>query len=114
MSTSNYHEIKEKEFLTTQEYSERKFNRYLKAHRILLSVTNEKFFWFISFVPFAIFSFFSGEYLFFLIIHFLYWMLYGKRKCEEFCSNDTEELEITIWVLEDIKKERESNSIKIS
>ena len=108
----NYHEIKEKELITTEGYSERKFNRYLKSHRILLSLTNEKFFWFISFVPFAIFSFFSGAHLFFLFVHFLYWILYGKRKSQEFCEKDVEELEIAIWVLEDIKKEKYSDCVK--
>jgi hypothetical protein len=47
----NYHEIKEKELETTKDYSDKKLRRYIKLHKILLSLYSKLFFWVISFIP---------------------------------------------------------------
>jgi hypothetical protein len=105
----NYHSIKRSELKTTENYSERKFKIYLKIHYILLSLYSELFFWTISFIPFITLAIciypenLNGIILFF---HFLCWKLFAKRKYHELCDKDIEDLELTIEVLEDIKKER--------
>ena len=76
-----YHSIKEKELETTKDYSEERFNRYLRSHRILRKLYSELFFWSISILPFIIVSVFllQDSYLFFLIVHFLFWYFKGEK-----------------------------------
>jgi archaellum biogenesis protein FlaJ (TadC family) len=104
----NYHDIKEKEFWVTKDYSEERFNRYLRFHKNLKGLYSELFFWSISIVPFIIVSVFllQESYLFFLIVHFLFWKFKGQKMYHKACDKDIEELELTIQVLEDIQKER--------
>jgi len=104
----NYHTIKEKELETTKNYSDKRFNRYLRFHKILRGLYSELFFWSISLVPFIIVSVFllQDSYLFFLIVHFLFWKFKGEKMYHKDCDKDIEELELTIEVLKDIQKER--------
>ena len=104
----NYHSIKEKELETTKDYSEERFNRYLRFHKILKGLYSELFFWSVSIIPFFIMVVFilKEAYLFFLFIHFLFWKFLGEKMYHKQCDKDIEELELTILVLEDIKKEK--------
>ena len=105
----NYHDIKQNELKTTENYSDRKFKNYLRVHYILLSLFSNLFFWAISFIPFVILPIFTGQtnlYGLFLFAHLLFWKIYAEKKYHELCDKDREELELTIEVLEDIKKER--------
>jgi len=45
-------------------------------------------------------------YLFFLFIHFLFWKFLGEKMYHKQCDKDIEGLDITIEVLEDIRKEK--------
>jgi len=106
----NYHEIKEEESEKTKNYSDKSLNRYIKGHKFLRGLYSELFFWIISLIPFFIFPLLIGPtlnvYLIYLVIHFFFWSLWGKKKYHEMCDKDIEELNLTIEVLEDIQKER--------
>lgn len=105
----NYHDIKQKELETTKDYSEKKFKRYIKLHRILLSLYSEMFFWSLSLIVMMLFPIILGQTnlcLLFLFGHLLFWKLKGEKMYHKDCDKDIEELELTILVLEDIKKER--------
>lgn len=105
----NYHDIKQKELETTKDYSEKRLKRYIKLHKILLSLYSKLFFWSISFIAMMIYPIIFGEtdlYLLFIFVHFLFWYFKGEKMYHNDCDKDIEELELTILVLEDIKKER--------
>jgi hypothetical protein len=107
---ANYHSIKAQEQETTKSFSAKKFHWYVKGHKILLALYSEFFFWGISWIPFLIFPFLFGLpqafYLFYVIAHFIMWEVTLKKKYHKECDNDIIELELTIQVLMDIKKER--------
>lgn len=109
----SYYDIKQKELKTTKDFSEKKFNRYVKAHRILRALYSELFFWSVSLVPLIICAFLIGGsvevFAFFFFVHFLFWYFKGQRMFYEDCRNDIEELDVTIEVLLDIKKEKYIN-----
>ncbi|MBM3185105.1 MAG: hypothetical protein FJZ67_02295 [Bacteroidetes bacterium] len=86
----NYHDIKGIESKLTESYTDRKFSNYLKFHYIIKFLHSTLFFWTISFVPFLIAPIY----------------LYPEKKYHELCDKNIEELELTMEVLEDIKKER--------
>ena len=106
----NYHEIKEEESEKTKNYSDKSLNRYIKGYKFLRGLYSELFFWIISLIPFAIFPLLIGPtlgvYLIYLVVHFFFWSLWGKKKYHEMCDKGIEELNLTIEVLEDIQKER--------
>jgi hypothetical protein len=106
----NYHEIKEEESEKTKNYSDKSLNRYIKGYKFLRGLYSELFFWIISLIPFFIFPLLIGPtlnvYLIYLVVHFFFWSLWGKKKYHEMCDKDIEELNLTIEVLEDIQKER--------
>ena len=80
----NYHEIKEEESEKTKNYSDKSLNRYIKGHKFLRGLYSELFFWVISLIPFAICPLIIGPtlntYTLYLVIHFFFWMFYGKKK----------------------------------
>lgn len=106
----NYHDIKEEESEKTKNYSDKSLNRYIKVHKIIRGLYSELFFWIISLIPFAIWPLIIGPtltiYTIYLVIHFFFWTLWGKKKYHKMCDKDVEELKLTIQVLEDIQKER--------
>jgi hypothetical protein len=106
----NYHELKEKELEKTKNYSDKSLGRYTKALKFIRGLYSELFFWIISLIPFAIFPLLIGPtltiYSIYLVVHFFFWSLWGKKKYHEMCDKDVEELNLVIQVLEDIKKER--------
>jgi hypothetical protein len=103
-----YHTIREEELETTKYYSESKFNAYIRFHRILRKLYSKFFFWSVSIIPFFIMVvfFLKEAYLFFLFIHFIFWKFFGEKMYHKQCDKDIEGLDITIEVLEDIKKEK--------
>jgi hypothetical protein len=105
----SYNEIKEEESEKTKSYSDKILNRYIRAHRIIRGLYSELFFWLISLIPFAIFPLLIGPtltiYIIYLVVHFFFWSLWGRKKYHEMCDKDIEELNLTIKVLEDIQKE---------
>lgn len=109
----NYYQIREKELETTKDFSLKKFNRYLKAHKILRSLYTELFFWSVSLIPIIVFPIFMdggvGTFALFFFVHFLFWYFKGQRMYYTDCKNDIEELDVTIEVLLDIKKEKYIN-----
>jgi hypothetical protein len=52
----NYHDVKNQELKNTKDFSDKKLERYIKAHKVLLNLSSEFFFWFLSFVVFMLFS----------------------------------------------------------
>jgi hypothetical protein len=42
----------------------------------------------------------------FVLVHFLYWTIKGKKDARKFIEEDVSELDLSIEVLEDIRKER--------
>ena len=105
----DYHNIKEKELETTKDYSDKKLRRYIKVHKILLSLYSKLFFWSISFIVMMIFPIIFGQtdlYLLFIFVHFLFWYFKGEKMYHKDCDKDVEDLRLTIEVLEDIQKER--------
>lgn len=106
----NYHEIKETELETTKDYSDKKFDKYLRSHKLLKSLHSELFFWSISLIPFFIYPLILdntiGMWLFFIFCHMLFWTFWGKKEYHKICDESIEELELHIQVLEDIKEER--------
>lgn len=109
----NYHDIKKNEVKTTEKYSDRKFRAYLKTHYVLRTLYSEFVFWGFSFAPFFIIPLITGQtnlYGLFLASHLLFWKLYAEKKYHEMCDKEIEVLELTIEVLEDIQKERNTIS----
>ena len=106
----SYHELKQEELEKTKKYSDKSLNRYIKSHKVLRGLYSELFFWIISLIPFAIFPLLIGPtlnvYLIYLVVHFFFWSLWGKKKYHEMCDKDVEELNLVIQVLEDIQQER--------
>lgn len=106
----NYYDIKEEESEKTKKYSDKNLNKYIKAHKFIRGLYSELFFWIISLIPFAIFPLIIGPtlntFLVYLVVHFFFWSLWGKRKYHEMCDKDIEEINLVIQVLEDIQKER--------
>ena len=106
----SYHEIKEKELETTKKYSDKSLSRYIKSYKVIRGLYSEFFFWLISLIPFAICPLLIGPtlntYTLYLVVHFFFWMFYGKKKYHKMCDSDVEEVNLTIQVLEDIQKEK--------
>jgi len=106
----NYNDIKEEELEKTKKYSDKILNRYIKYHKFLRGLYSELFFWIISLIPFAIFPLLIGPtltiYTIYLVVHFFFWSLWGKKKYHEMCDEDIEEINLVIQVLEVIQKER--------
>ena len=106
---SNYHQIKEKELKTTEKYSEKKMNRYINLHKILLKLYSKIFFWSISLIPIIVMPIIfdmTDYYIIFLFTHFLFWYFKGDKMYHKDCDGDIEEIKTTIQVLEDIKYEK--------
>jgi len=114
---ANYHTIKAHEEETTKNYSEKKMRRYMKAHKILLAVYSELFFWGISWIPFILFPLIFGLpqsfYLAYVLGHFLMWEFRLKKEYHKMCDSDISELCITLEVLKDIQKERQHGSSQV-
>ena len=106
----NYNEIKEEESEKTKNYSDKSLNIYIRSLKFIRGLYSELFFWIISLIPFSIFPLIIGPtiniFLTYLVVHFFYWSLWGKKKYHQMCDKDVEELNLVIQVLEDIKKER--------
>ncbi len=107
---ANFHEIKETELKNTRDYSKKKFNRYLKTHKVLLQLCQPWFYFVLSFIIFMLFPLiFSpdiGSFLFLMASHFIYWKVFGEKKQKKDMTNLIEELELTIEALHEIKKEK--------
>ncbi len=106
----NYHKIKELESKTTQNYSDSKLSVYISLHKVLLFFTSNVFFWSFSMAAFLIVPFFINNtliaYLITLLFHLCSWEFYLKEYSQNLTSKEKYELELTIQVLNDIKKER--------
>jgi len=112
----NYNEIKNEELIVTKHYSDKKLDRYIWNCMFIRKYLNENFFWIISCIPFIIIpgifiliGFLELDIitiLLFIITHLIFWLLKGKKEAIKIISETLPELELTIEVLEDIKKER--------
>lgn len=107
---SNYYRIKEQELKTTESFSKSKFDWYLRAHVALRYLFSELTFWTVSLLAMMIFPIFIGGdlnvYFLFFFCHFLFWLVYGQHQYHRDCDKDVEEIELTIQVLKDIRKEK--------
>ncbi len=111
-----YQEIKNDELIVTKNYSNKKLDRYILNCKFLRKLFSETFFWIVSFIPFlaipSVFiylGFFKLDIMtvsMFTLLHFLFWLLKGKKEANKVISETLPELELTIEVLEDIRKER--------
>ena len=112
----SYQEVKNDELIVTKHYSKRKLDRYIWFCMFIRKYLNENFFWIISCIPFIIIpgifiliGFIELDIitiLLFIITHLIFWLLKGKKEAIKIISETLPELELTIEVLEDIKKER--------
>ena len=112
----NYHEIKEKELISTEKFSSKKLNRYIWLCKFLEKMLTENFFWVISAIPFFIIpsifisiGFFELDPMtifLFTIVHFLFWIIKGRKEALKVINETLPELEILIEVLKDIRNER--------
>lgn len=112
----DYSEIKEEELLVTKDFSDKKLNRYIRLCKFIKRAYNEKLFWVVSVIPlFAIpllFHFLGVlpitpiTALIFVVTHFLYWHFRGKKDVSMMIEEIMPEIDITIEVLEEIRKER--------
>jgi len=112
----SYQEVKNDELIVTKHYSKRKLDRYIWFCMFIRKYLNENFFWIISCIPFIIIpgifiliGFLELDIitiLLFIITHLIFWLLKGKKEAIKIISETLPELELTIEVLEDIKKER--------
>lgn len=106
----DYQKIREIELERTKDYSNRKFNWYLRAHKLLRFLYSELFFWSISLLPMIIFPILLGGdlkmYILFFFAHFLFWFIKGERMYHKDCDEDVELIDITIKVLQELKRER--------
>ena len=112
----NYNEIKNEELIVTKHYSDKKLDKYIWNCKFLRKLFGENFFWIVSFIPFIIIpgifiliGFLELDIitiLLFIITHLIFWLLKGKKEAIKIISETLPELELTIEVLEDIKKER--------
>ena len=106
----NYYKIKEFETKTTKDYSDFKLSVYIILHKFLLFFTSNTFFWIFSMGAFLLVPFFISNsfipYMITLIFHLFFWKMYLKKRAEGLVSENKYELELTINVLNDIKKER--------
>jgi hypothetical protein len=112
----NYHEIKEKELIATEKFTIKQLNRYIWFCKFIGKMLTENFFWLISAIPFIIFpsvfiwlGFFNLDVttvFLFTTIHFLYWVIKGKKEAIKIIDETLPELEILIEVLKDIRNER--------
>jgi hypothetical protein len=109
----NYHDVKNQELKNTKDFSDKKLERYLKAHKVLLNLSSEFFFWSLSFIIFMLYPLLldstTGVYLFFLVSHLFYWRWLGLKWYNKEMTSFVDELELTIEVLKDIQTERIKN-----
>jgi|688.fasta_scaffold466184_2 hypothetical protein len=111
-----YQEVKNDELIVTRYYSKRKLDRYIWFCKVLRKLFSETFFWIVSFIPFlAIPSVFIYLGFFklnimtvsmFTVLHFLYWFLKGRKEAIKLIDENLPELDLSIEVLQDIRKER--------
>jgi hypothetical protein len=112
----SYQEVKEEELIVTKNYSNKKLNRYIWLCKLIRKMFTEEFFWAMSLIPYTIIpsvfvylGFFKWEpvtIFLFVLVHFLYWTIKGKKDARKFIEEDVPELDLSIEVLEDIRKER--------
>ena len=112
----DYEEIKEEELLVTKDYSDKKLNRYIRISKFVKCAYSEKFFWVVSVIPLFVIPFLfhiSGALpltpiiaLIFVATHFLYWHFHGKKDVRKMIDDIMPEIDMTIKVLEEIRKER--------
>ena len=112
----SYLEIKEEELITTEKYSNKKLDMYIWFCKIPEKMLTENFFWVISAIPFILFpsvfiwlGFFELNPMtifLFTIVHFLFWIIKGRKEALKVINESLPELEILIKVLEDIRKKR--------
>ena len=112
----SYHEIKEEELITTEKYSNKKLDKYIWNCKFLRKLFSENFFWVISVIPFVIIpgifilvGFLELDiitFFLFTITHLLFWLLKGKKEAIKVINETLPELDLSIEVLEDIRKER--------
>lgn len=106
----NYHDIKELELKTTKLYSDSKLSAYIFLHKFLLFFTTDVFFWTFSMCALLIVPYFINNtftsYMITIVFHFFSWEFYLKNYAHKLVSKEKYELDLTIEVLNDIKKER--------
>jgi len=112
----SYHEVKEEELIVTKNYSNKKLDRYIWFCKVIRKMFTEEFFWAMSLIPYTIIpsvfvylGFFKWDAVtifLFVAIHFGYWFLKGRKNAKKFIDETLPELNLSIEVLEDIRKER--------
>jgi hypothetical protein len=112
----SYQQIKDEELFVTKDYSNKKLDRYIWFCKVLRKMFSEEFFWTMSLIPYAIIpsvfvylGFFKWEpvtIFLFIAVHFGYWFLKGRKDARKFIDETLPELNLSIEVLEDIRKER--------
>jgi len=112
----SYQEIKNEELVVTKNYSKKNLDRYIWFCKVLRNMFSEKFFWIVSWIPFVVIpgifiylGFFELDPItvfMFIASHFLFWFLKGRKDAIKLIDEALPELDLSIEVLEDIRKER--------
>lgn len=106
----DYQRIREIELERTKDYSNRKFNWYFRAHKLLRFLYSELFFWSISLLSMLIFPILFGSslqmYILFFFAHFLFWFIKGESMYHKDCDEDLKLIDTTIKALRELKRER--------
>lgn len=115
----DYDEIREEELIGTKDYSDKKLNRYIRMSKFVKWAYSERFFWVVSVIPLFVIPFLfhiSGALpltpiiaLIFVATHFLYWHFHGRKDVRKMIEDIMPEIDMTIKVLEEIRKERNGN-----
>ena len=115
----DYDEIREEELIGTKDYSDKKLNRYIRLCRFVKYAYSEKLFWIVSVIPLFVIPFLFHILgvlpltpiiaLIFVATHFLYWRFSGRKDVRKMIDDIMPEIDMTIKVLEEIRKERNGN-----
>ena len=114
----SYEEIKKEELEGTSKYTDNQFNLYFKFLKVLRSLFTESFLWFASIIVFigvwSVFhwlGFFPIDFLtitMFVVSHFIYWILKGKKSSIELIDDVAPELDLILKALGEIKEIRKN------
>jgi len=110
----DYNKLKAEETITTQNFSQKKFNHYVLQHKIMLRCCSPYFMWVLTMAIFLAYPFIlynsASMYAFFIFCHFIFWKFWGEKAHKKDFSDLVLEVEMVLEILEELKKEKFPNS----
>lgn len=117
MERKTYHQVK-KNFLeiinkkANQKEKLKLIDLYIFFNVIFLKLNSKLFMWSFSHIPGIFFLYFELlNPLFYLFVHFLYFVFYFDKKYHKDCDIEVDNIEMELIVLKDLKSEIQSLSI---